>query len=142
MLDYKNNIGRLIGHLSHRFLRKLDEEFKRQDIALTAEQFRLMTVLWDKDGVSQQTLARLIGRNRASTGKMIDVLEKKSILKRHDHPSDRRLKLIFVSKQGRNLDEKARIIAKEVIEMATKGIPPAELKIVLTHLYSMIKNME
>ena len=141
MLDYKNNIGRVVGHLNHRFLRKLDEEFKRRDIALTAEQFRLMTVLWDKDGVSQQSLARSIGRNKASTGKMIDVLEKKGILERHDHQSDRRLKLIFVSSQGRSLDEKARIIAQEVIDMATKGIPPSELKIVLTHLFSMIKNM-
>ena len=141
MIDYKNNIGRVVGHLNHRFLRKLDEEFKRQDIALTAEQFRLMTVLWDKDGISQQSVALLIGRNRASTGKMIDVLEKKGIIERHDHQTDRRLKLIFVSKQGKKLDEKARIVAKDVVELATKGIPPAELKLVLSHLSLMVKNM-
>lgn len=142
MIDYKNNIGRLVGHLNHRFLRKLDDEFNKQDIALTAEQFRLMTVLWDNDGVSQQTLANLIGRNRASTGKMIDVLEKKGILERHDHPTDRRLKLIFVSRRGKKLDEKARIIAKEVIEMATNGIPIDELNLVLKHLFTMIKNIK
>ncbi|SMG46989.1 DNA-binding transcriptional regulator, MarR family [Marivirga sericea] len=141
MIDYKNNIGRLVGHLNHRFLRKLDEEFKKKDIALTAEQFRLMTVLWDKDGVSQQSLATLIGRNRASTGKMIDILEKKGILERHDHPTDRRLKLIFVSKQGKKLDEKARIIAKEVIQMAINGIPEVEVKLVTNHLFLMLKNL-
>lgn len=141
MIDYKRNMGRAVGHLNHQFLRKLDEELQNENIPLTAEQFRLMTVLWDGDGMSQQSLALRIGRNRASTGKMIDVLEKKGVIERIDDPDDRRLKLIFLTDAGRVLDEKARVCAKAIIEKASTGIPENELKLVLTHLFSMIKNL-
>jgi hypothetical protein len=40
------------------------------------------------------------------------------------------------------LDEKARNSAKEILDKAGAGIPEIELKLVVTHLFSMIKNLE
>lgn len=141
-MDYNRNIGRLVGHLNHKFLRTLDELFYIEQIPLTAEQFRLMTVLWDTDNLSQQSIAERIGRNRASTGKMLDVLEKKNIVKRQDNPQDRRVKLIVVTSKGKKLNNKAKNIANAVLEKACTDIPKRQVNEILHYLELMLKNLE
>lgn len=141
-MDLTNNIGRKTGNLNHLFLRELERLFRAKGLPITAEQFKMMSRLWCNDGKSQQIISDEVCRNRAATGRMLDVLEKRGLIERHPHPTDRRLNLIFLTKEGKRIESDAKDCVEKMIEKATKGIKQNDLDKLESQLDIMIKNME
>ena len=99
-------------------------------------------MLWQKDGVNQQELACLLGRNRASVTRMVDLLEKDSFLSRSPDMEDRRVNLIFLTKKGRELETKASGCARGCINAMLKNFSDHEEKQLKDLLVKAIENLE
>jgi len=125
-MKFQNTIGRLVGVAHQLFLKNLQQEFERNDLPLTAEQFKMMSRLWERDGISQQRLAEGVGRNRAAAGRMIDTLENKDLIERRNDERDRRLNLIFLTEEGKRMRFKAEECAKTVLDRSMKDFSDAE----------------
>ncbi|HEX9276349.1 MAG TPA: MarR family transcriptional regulator [Casimicrobiaceae bacterium] len=70
---------------------------------ITPQQYAVLGVLSDNDGVDQITLAGLAAFNRTTAGEIIERMESAGLLERRDNPHDRRVKNIFITKEGREL---------------------------------------
>lgn len=70
---------------------------------LTPTQFAALQTVVNQPGVDQRTLARAIGLDASTTGGVIDRLEARGLLQRRAAPSDRRVRLLVASVEGRKL---------------------------------------
>ena len=141
-IDHRNTIGRLIGVAHHRFQKVLDTELSAAGVPITADQFKMMNQLWEIDGQSQQTFATKLGRNRSATGRMIDVLERKGLVRRGPHPTDRRLNLIFLTAEGKAIQKKASQCAQKALRIGLQNIDKDSIAAMKKLLKQIIHNLE
>jgi DNA-binding MarR family transcriptional regulator len=137
-MDYQRNVARLIGEVFTALSRQLDKELRAADLPITPEQFRIMTELWTQDSITQIELAARGKRDRASITRIVDLLEEKGLIARHDDPNDRRVKLICLTTPGRELEQKARPAAQRSIQAIMAPLS-AEERQTLTALLEKVK---
>jgi DNA-binding MarR family transcriptional regulator len=76
---------------------------KENKINLTYEMLEVLLHLWVKDGVSQQELANVLHKGKASLTYLIDNLSKRNLVERAEDANDRRNKIITVLPEGMRL---------------------------------------
>lgn len=89
-------------------------------IGLSPGQERLLALLWEAEPQAQATLTRRLGVEAPTLTKMLARMEKAGIVKRHHAESDRRVRLVSLTEQGRALREPVMEIWKE-LERQTLG---------------------
>jgi DNA-binding MarR family transcriptional regulator len=73
---------------------------------------------------------------------LVDNLEKLILVKRVPSENDRRINLIFLTKQGQKLEEQTMILADQTLNEALKTVPPAKIDVckeVLQIVYDNLK---
>ncbi len=70
------------------------------------DQFVILSVLSEREGVTQQDLVERSGYDPATTGKMLRLLEKRGLVERNAHPTDGRAKHVTLTDEGRNTWQK------------------------------------
>lgn len=125
-MNFDDNVGRYIGRIHYLFSQKLNLLLKKSETGITVDQFRLLTHLWKQEGISQQQLAELVRRDRASITRMVDILEKQGFIKRTADKEDRRINLVFLTKKGRELEPIASKAAQETLDISQQGFSEPE----------------
>lgn len=119
-------ISAAVGQVWHQISLRMDRHLCEAGTGLSSDQFRVLTVLWAEDGLSQQILADMLGRDRSAVTRMIDTLEKKGLVERKACPVDARVKHIFLSSKGRQIKDKASQAASSAVCDALKGFNDEE----------------
>lgn len=132
----------LSGRTHSVFNRALLNNFKKNNITLTKEQWTILGVLWLDDGCTQQTLADRTYKDKPGITRLIDNLEKENLVERRPHAKDRRLNLIFLTPKGKIIEKDVIKIANQTLESAVKGIAPENLKIVRDTFLQIYDNLE
>jgi DNA-binding MarR family transcriptional regulator len=132
----------LSGRTHSVFNRALLNNFKKNNIALTKEQWTILGVLWLDDGCSQQTLAHRTYKDKPGITRLIDNLEKENLVERRPDAKDRRLNLIFLTPKGKIIEREVIEIVNQTLESAVKGIDPENLKIVKNTFLQIYDNLE
>ncbi len=131
-------INRLYWILHHR----INKIFSASAINISMDQFFVLIFLWQKDGKNQQELAELTQKDKASISRIIDLLEKKQLLKRLPDPGDRRNKLVFLSEKGKDFQEKCVVNGMKSRAIAEKNITKKDLQVTMKTLQQMIINLK
>jgi DNA-binding MarR family transcriptional regulator len=90
--------------------------------------FRVLNLIDVAEGRSQQTIGEAVEVPASRMVAFVDELERRGLVKRHPHPSDRRIRALFLTDAGRELLERGREIAREHEEELTEGLSAAERK--------------
>lgn len=136
-VDFENNLARQVGRVSHLMGQRLNAGLQAQELGITADQFRLLTCLWGKDGLSQQQLAVQLGRDRATVTRMVDLLEDQLIITRIPDRDDKRSNLIYLTKKGQQLEVPAAQCGQAVLDQAMQDFSHEE-KALLSDLLSRV----
>ncbi|MBR6285721.1 MAG: MarR family transcriptional regulator [Bacteroidaceae bacterium] len=119
----------LNGKVSAAINRKLNRNFRQNNIDITPEQWTVLIYLWEKDGVTQQELCNATYKDKPSMTRLIDNMERQDLVTRISSKSDRRINLIHLTKTGRELEEKSRYVANRTLKEALQGLSIDELNI-------------
>ncbi len=95
------NVFSLINTINKKY-----EKLKRnniQELELTPAQHFILSQLWESDGQQFKELAEKCGCSRSTITGVVDTMEKKKIVTRKLHPSDRRSLLVKLTEKGKNL---------------------------------------
>ena len=98
--------------------------------------------MWHKDGLNKQALGKKLGRNKTIMTRAINWLEEESMVVRIADQHDRRLKRIFLTKKGKDLREEMDPFVKSVVEEASAGVAPQDMKtckLVLSQVFENLK---
>jgi DNA-binding MarR family transcriptional regulator len=126
MYDIEDSIGFLLSKAYQRAWAILREEIEQYD--LTPPQFALLAFLWQQDGLTQAELSEKGQIDRSTIGGLIDRLERVGMLERRQHPQDRRAHLIYLTGQGKAMENTLSACAGRSLERFTSGLNENEVK--------------
>ena len=119
----------LNGKVSAAINRKLSRNFRKNGLEITPEQWTVLIFLWEKDGVTQQELCNATFKDKPSMTRLIDNMERQHLVTRLSDKKDRRINLIHLTPEGKNLEDQAHIVTKQTLQEALQGITAEELTI-------------
>lgn len=130
------------GKASTAIARRLQKKFNAAGLNLTIEQWSVLYHLWKQEGISQQELCNATFRDKPSITRLVDNLEKQNLVKRVASETDRRINLIFLTKQAQKLQEESMILAEETLNEALETVPADKIDVckeVLQIVYDNLK---
>jgi DNA-binding MarR family transcriptional regulator len=90
---------------SQRFAKRLEP------LDLHPPQFRVLNMVDATEGRSQQAIGEAIGAPASRMVAIVDELEQRGLVERRPHPSDRRIRALYLTDDGRELLARGRKIA-------------------------------
>lgn len=135
------NVLYLAGELTHVLHGALTASFRKNRIGITVEQFSVLAVLFYQDGINQQELSARLKRNKTTIARVVSIMERDKVIARATDKSDSRGKLIFLTKKGKTIQQRAIECSGEVYMKAVAGISNTSLKQVAGLLNTMIRNI-
>ncbi|MBR2359227.1 MAG: MarR family transcriptional regulator [Bacteroidaceae bacterium] len=133
----------LNGKVSAAINRRLIRNFRENGLEITPEQWTVLLFLWEKDGVSQQELCNATFKDKPSMTRLIDNMERQNLVVRIASKNDRRTNLVYLTRQGRELQDRARSVANRTLKEALAGLTIEELRVsqeVLRKVFSNAKS--
>lgn len=118
----------LTGKVSTAISRRLQRNLKLGKLCITAEQWTILYHLWAEEGLTQQELANLTFRDKPSITRLINNLEKLSLVIRVNDKQDRRSNLIYLTKEGRKLKEEGMNQGAITLSEATAGLSLEDMR--------------
>ena len=94
------------------------------------------------DGVRQKELAIALSIEGPSLVRLLDNLERRGLIERREHESDRRARGIHLTRPGRDLAVRAAKVGGEIQARLLANVPPAELEACQRVLASIERELE
>lgn len=131
----------ITGKASTAIARRLQKKFNEAGIAVTIEQWSVLYHLWKGDGLSQQELCNATFRDKPSITRLVDNLEKLSLVKRVSDDKDRRINKIFLTKEALKLEEETMQLAEETLNEALAGVSQKDIEMCKEVLQKVYDNL-
>lgn len=134
----------ITGKASTAIARRLQKNFNQSGLAITVEQWSVLYHLWKEEGQSQQQLCDATFRDKPSITRLVDNLEKLKLVKRVPSKEDRRINLIYLTKEALQLQEKAMELANQTLNEALDSVSGTQVEMakeVLQKVYDNLKTL-
>ena len=119
----------ITGVASTAIARRVQKKFNVAGLNLTIEQWSVLYHLWKKDGISQQDLCKASFRDKPSITRLVDNMEKAGLVRRVAAVNDRRINLIYLTKDGQQLQEQTLRLADQTLIEALRGVPADKVEV-------------
>ena len=88
-----------------KFFRTLGNQlFEKLNLPISIEEYCALDTILCNEGICQRDLAKLILKDRANTGRLLDSLDKKKLIKRHvDLKNNRLVRRLTITDKGKKL---------------------------------------
>lgn len=141
LIDKEVVFGMLSGQTTTAINRRLFRDFRAAELNLTPEQFTILLSLFYKDGITQQELANSTFKDKTGITRLLDNLQKQSLIERKVDEVDRRINQIYLTQVGREFLLKAREIALLTMQDALEGLSEDEIRAGEAVLKKIFKNL-
>lgn len=142
ILSFEEQYNLLTGRIFMYITRFLNQHFKAAGIDITKEQWTVLAVLWQQDGISQQAIADETGRDKPSTTRLLDNLEKLGYIERRPDHTDRRINNIHLTRAGINSEKRIMKAVEETFALLSAGISDKEQETIRKVFNTIYKNLE
>ncbi len=132
----------ITGKASTAIARRLQKNFKQSGLDITIEQWSILYHLWKEEGQSQQQLGDATFRDKPSITRLVDNLEKLKLVKRVPSKDDRRINLIYLTKEAIQLQEKSMEVANQTLNEALTGVTNGQIEIAKEVLHTVYENLK
>ena len=132
----------ITGKSSTAIARRLQKNFKQNNIDITIEQWSVLYHLWKEDGMAQQALCEATFRDKPSITRLVDNLEKLKLVKRVPSRDDRRINMVYLTPEAQQLQETAMEIAGQTLTEALSGVTNGQIEIAKEVLQQVYENLK
>ncbi|MDB5193369.1 MAG: transcriptional regulator, MarR family [Segetibacter sp.] len=132
----------MTGLASTAVARRLQKNFKQAQIEITIEQWSVLYHLWKEDGLSQQELCNRSFRDKPSITRLVDNLEKLSLVKRVASKDDRRINLIYLTETAEALQDVTMEMANQTLNEALEGVSKEYVEMCKAVLKTVYENLK
>ena len=139
----KSNSGFYISRIKQINTRLLNKLLAQKNItAFNGEQGRILHVLWENDGISNQELSKRSGLAMSSLTTMLERMEEKNLLTRKGCPKDKRKCLLFLTEHANSLKKEYDEISDKMTKLSFEGISEDERLAFEKTLKNVLHNLE
>ena len=115
---------------------------KLEPYNLAPEQNLIMMLLWEKDGLTQNQIVEILGKDKTNIARMALNLENKGFIKRIGCPDDRRSLKLYLTPEGHALSKQVVPTLEEFNDIICEGISKEELVFLEKILSKFNKNVQ
>jgi DNA-binding MarR family transcriptional regulator len=100
--------------------------------------FRVLNLVDAAEGRSQQAIGEAIEVPPSRMVALVDELEQRGLIERRPHPTDRRIRTLYLTSKGRKTLARGREIAQAHERDLTRGMPAADRKRLTGYLQKIV----
>jgi DNA-binding MarR family transcriptional regulator len=115
-LNFSIHIGRIRKAIRREF------EVRAAPLQITASQFQVLRRLWEGDGISTSVLTQEAGSDGGTVTGVLDRLECRGLIRRERSTEDRRAVRIWLTEEGRALEQPLMDIVIAINKKALTGL--------------------
>ena len=132
-----------VGFLIHDVARLMRKRFEQRasSLGFTRSQWQVLVHLAKNEGIHQAGLAEILEVEPITLVRILDKLEARGLIERRQHPSDRRVWLLFLTPEAHPSLSLLRTIGDRTRGEALSGLAEAERERVLEILTLMKSNL-
>lgn len=136
-------LDRAFGFVVHDVARLLAKRFdqRAKSLGLTRAQWRALAFLAREEGISQARLADILEVEPITLVRLVDRMEEAGWVVRRAHPTDRRLRLLFLTEKARDTFARMRVIGAKVRAEALAGLTSEEHDLLIDLLLRVRTNL-
>ncbi|MEK1899359.1 MarR family winged helix-turn-helix transcriptional regulator [Rhizobium sp. CF142] len=129
-----------LGFLLHDVARLLRKRFEQRakDLGLTRSQWQTLAYLANNEGIHQSGLAEILEIEPITLVRILDKLAERGLIERRQHPTDRRIWLLYMREAAHPILAEMRKIGDVTRGEALESITP-EQRDQLFHILSVMK---
>jgi DNA-binding MarR family transcriptional regulator len=116
--------------------------FQVKGFNVTPEQWSVLGSLLEIDGIHQSLLGKKTAKDRHNITRMLNLLEKRGLIRRERHRTDKRLLLVYLTEEGRELTTKLVPVVTEFLQLALSGLTQSDLGQMKRTLAQIATNLE
>ncbi len=109
---------------------------------LTGEQWGLLARLKEEEGLNQRQLGRKMLKDRPNMPRILTLLEKRGYIQRRADRGDKRAYRIFLTPEGRSVQEFLESVVLQHIRKMYTGLHPQDLAALRRIVERVVKNLE
>ena len=123
--------------------RRANAELRRQ-FGVTADQFVVLSLLAERDGVSQQEICSRCYSDPSTIGALVRLMEGRGWVRRESDPRDGRARQVHLTDSGRNLQQQLWSAAGSSFHKDLWAVPrdPEEERVLFDALDRVVEAME
>jgi len=123
-----SEVGRAFGFLIHDVSRLIKRRFERRarqmGLPITRQQAAVVLNIAANEGVSQAEVANWLGIEPIALVRMLDKLHEEGLVERRVHPTDRRVRTLWLTPAAGLVVERILAINEAIRNEAFAGMPP------------------
>jgi DNA-binding MarR family transcriptional regulator len=118
----------------------LRDVLDERGVGVTPEQWAILSLVGENEGVSQKELAQSAFKDVANVARIVEALERKALLRRETDPQDRRAKRLFCTPAGQEVRARAADAARETNQRMFGCLSPGEMETLVDFLHRIYEH--
>jgi MarR family transcriptional regulator, transcriptional regulator for hemolysin len=135
------NIGALLYEVARLMRRRFERRARQTGLAITRQQARALLYIARNEGLSQAAVATMLDIEPIALVRLLDRLHEEGLVERHPHPTDRRVRTLWLTPLAWRVIDRVLAINAEVREEACAGLSPAMRDMLMQALGQMKGNL-
>jgi MarR family transcriptional regulator for hemolysin len=140
-LGFGRNFGFLVHDVSRLIKRRFDRKARQTGLPITRRQAAVMLYIARNEGVSQTEVATWLDLEPIALVRMLDKLNDEGLVERRAHPTDRRVRTLWLTAAARPVVAQILAINKTIREEAFAGMAVHAREIVIDILDGIKGNL-
>ena len=136
------NLGLLIRSAHNSMTERFVQNVLNSGLDISMDQWMILGPIWQLESPSQKELGKICFRDKPSITRIIDSLEKKSLVVRVPDQIDHRIKRVILTNLGKQLFYDVLPIMEKTKEEVRGDISEEEIQIFKNVLSKIIKNLK
>ncbi|MEF3696363.1 MarR family winged helix-turn-helix transcriptional regulator [Desulfolutivibrio sp.] len=126
---------------SRAMIADLNRRFHETGLRVTMEQWRALSHLCDREGLTQNELAALLLQEKTSVSRLLTGMQRRGYVARETHAHDGRCNRLLITDMGRDVLEKGCFLARLTLFAAEAEVSPDEMDTCRRVLSRIVHNL-
>jgi len=112
------------------------------DEPLTLDQYEVLWILLNHDGLYQRQLGQILLKDRPNTTRLVNILCEKGLVERREDADNKRKHMVYITKAGKDKVNDLAPLKEGLVNKVLKGITKEELDVTLATLEKIRFNLK
>ena len=131
------NIGAMLHDVARLMRRRFERRARQTGLPITRQQARALLHIARNEGLSQAAIATMLDIEPIALVRLLDRLHEEGLVERRPHPTDRRVRTLWLTPLAWDVIDRVLAINVEVREEACAGLAPAARELLMRVLGEM-----
>lgn len=114
---------------------------KEHNFEITPEQFTILDAILKNEKIYQRQLGIILGKDRANVARLINILEKKGLIKKVVSSNGRQINMLEITKKGIEIQQKMNIVIEKLRSSYLNNVTNEELENCIKTLVKIKQNI-